>query len=133
MFTVFRDIFVPRGLPESLLRIFFAAEGMDPHRRFAQTTVAETEKILSRVFRDRFTVSGTAGFSTAMATCGGVALTEVLPRNFASRAIPGLYFAGEVLDVDGDTGGYNLQFAFSSAWGAMKDICEKYQQERRSR
>ena len=125
-FTVFREFFASRGLPEALLRILFETEGADPHRRFAEMPAVEWEKILDRIFRDPFTVSGTAGFSAAMVTAGGVELKEVYPKTMESRKFPGLYFAGEVLDADGDTGGYNLQFAFSSAWAAMKDICDKH-------
>ncbi len=125
IFTVLRERFTAQ-LPEALLRIFFESEGVDLHRRFAESRADDIEKILNRIFRDTFTVSGTAGFSAAMVTAGGVELKEVYPKTMESRQFPGLYLAGEVLDVDGDTGGYNLQFAFSSAWAAMKDICEKH-------
>lgn len=70
----------------------------------------------------RFTVSRIGGFEEAMATAGGVATAEVKARTMESRLMPGLYFAGEVLDVDGDTGGYNLQFAFSSGVLAADSI-----------
>ena len=53
-------------------------------------------------------------------TAGGVDTKEVNPRTMASRLVKGLYFAGEVLDIDGDTGGYNLQAAFSTGWVAGK-------------
>ncbi len=130
IFTVFRNIFVPFGLPEALLRILFESEGIDSHKRFAESAGTDGDRILDRIFRDAFTVSGTAGFSEAMVTRGGMALPEMEPKTFESKRIPGLYFAGEVLDVDGDTGGYNLQFAFSSAWAAMKDICRRSGSER---
>ena len=64
--------------------------------------------------RDTFSISGTTGFKQAMVTAGGVALNEVDMKTFESKKIPGLHIIGETLDVDGDTGGYNLQFAFSS-------------------
>jgi hypothetical protein len=57
-----------------------------------------------------------------MATAGGVCLNEVNMRTMEALRFPNLYFAGEVLDVDGDTGGYNLQFAFSSAISAIRNI-----------
>lgn len=62
------------------------------------------------------------GFKQAMVTVGGVATQEVDPKTMASLLVDGLYFAGEVLDIDGDTGGYNLQWAFSSANAAIKAI-----------
>ena len=64
----------------------------------------------------------TAAFKSAMATAGGVALIEINPKSFELRRWPGLYVIGEALDVDGATGGYNLQFAWSSAQSAADDI-----------
>ena len=60
-----------------------------------------------------------------MVTKGGVSLAEVDMTRMAAKKYVGLYFIGEALDVDGDTGGYNLQFAFSSAWAAAEDILRK--------
>jgi predicted Rossmann fold flavoprotein len=62
----------------------------------------------------RFTVAGTASMEKAMVTAGGICLKEIDPRTMSSRIVPGLYFAGEMLDVAGDTGGFNLQAAFST-------------------
>ncbi|MBE6428894.1 MAG: NAD(P)/FAD-dependent oxidoreductase, partial [Planctomycetaceae bacterium] len=59
-------------------------------------------------------------FREAMVTAGGIALSEIDRQTMESRKVPGLFFAGEVLDVDGDTGGFNLQFAFSSGFLAGK-------------
>jgi len=58
------------------------------------------------------------GYSHAEATAGGVPLAEVNPRSLDSRKCPGLYFAGEILDVDGRIGGFNFQWAWASAWVA---------------
>ena len=60
-----------------------------------------------------------------MVTRGGVSLSEVNPKTMESRIVPGLYFAGEVFDIDGDTGGYNLQFAFSSGKLAADSMVKK--------
>ena len=68
----------------------------------------------------RFRISSYKGYERAVVTAGGVALSEVVPKTMASRLVPGLYFAGEVLDLDGDTGGYNLQIAFST--GALAGL-----------
>jgi len=65
------------------------------------------------------------GFDTAMATAGGVRLDEVNPRTMESRLVPGLHFAGEVLDIDGDTGGYNLQAAFATGHLAARSILRR--------
>ena len=68
------------------------------------------------------TVSGTGGFREAMATAGGVFLDAVNLSSMECRDYPGLFFAGEMLDIDGDTGGYNLQFAYASAMAALTKI-----------
>ena len=62
----------------------------------------------------RFDVVGHEGFERALVTAGGVALDEVHPETMESRLVPNLYFAGELLDVDANTGGFNLQIAFST-------------------
>lgn len=74
--------------------------------------------ISRRLMADTFTVSKVAGFDAAMATRGGVSLDAVSTKTFEVKSCPGLFIIGETLDVDGMTGGYNLQFAFSSAMAA---------------
>ena len=69
-----------------------------------------------------FSVSGLGSFNVAMVTCGGVSLEEVSLKTMESKRYPGLYFIGEVMDIDGNTGGYNLQFAYSSANAALDSI-----------
>lgn len=69
----------------------------------------------------RYTISGTGGFNEAMATAGGVSLDEINLRNMESKKYSNLFFIGEVLDIDGDTGGFNLQFAYSSAAAAVRN------------
>ncbi len=69
-----------------------------------------------------FRVERLGGFGEAMATRGGVALGGINPKTMASRTVPNLYCIGEVLDIDGDTGGYNLQAAFSTAALAARQI-----------
>ena len=69
-------------------------------------------------------VSGHRSFAEAIVTAGGVDTRQVDPRTMASRLVEGLYFAGELLDVDGDTGGYNLQAAFSTGWVAGRSAAQ---------
>lgn len=64
------------------------------------------------------TIEKVGGFNIAMATAGGVSLDEVNPKTMESKLQKGLFFAGEILDIDGDTGGYNLQAAFSTGYVA---------------
>ena len=69
-----------------------------------------------------FTITGTKGWPDAQATAGGVEVTEISPENMESLLIPGLYFAGEVVDVDGYCGGFNLTWAFASALLVARDL-----------
>ena len=65
-----------------------------------------------------FTLTGLRCFNEAIITQGGVAVKEIDPGTMESKKVPGLYFAGEVLDLDAVTGGYNLQIAWSTGWAA---------------
>ena len=81
----------------------------------------EREKIV-RILTDwRFKVRGTKSWSSAQVTAGGVATAEINPKTLASKIAPGLYFAGEIIDVDGKCGGFNLQWAWSSGYLAGQD------------
>lgn len=74
-------------------------------------------KSLARTLKTwKFEISGYVGYERCVITAGGVSLEEVTPKTLESKLVPGLYFAGEVLDLDADTGGYNLQTAFSTGY-----------------
>ena len=85
----------------------------------------EIARIVKTIKNWKIPVTGTQGFGGAQVTAGGIAATEIDPSTFAIKRLPGVYAAGEVLDVDGDCGGFNLQFAWSSAYVAAKSIAEK--------
>ena len=72
----------------------------------------------------RVDITGTKGFDTAQVTAGGVNTEEIDAATMESKLISGLYFAGEVIDIDGMCGGYNLQWAWSSGWVAGKHAAE---------
>lgn len=78
--------------------------------------------IATRITEDTFTITKVADFKTAMATSGGINLSEVNLKTMELKKFPHIYTIGEMLDIDGHTGGYNLQFAFSSAITACKEI-----------
>ncbi|MGN0712934.1 MAG: NAD(P)/FAD-dependent oxidoreductase [Anaerovoracaceae bacterium] len=82
----------------------------------------QMRKVAETLSAWKFTVSGLAGFGQAMVTSGGVSLSELRLKTMEAKNHPGLYLAGEVLDIDGDTGGYNLQFAFASAAAAARAL-----------
>ena len=73
----------------------------------------------------RLEVTGHRPFEEAIVTAGGVALDEIDPRTMESRLVKGLYFAGEVLDIDANTGGFNLQAAFSTGWVAGRAAAQR--------
>ena len=78
--------------------------------------------------RDR-PVTGTQGFEQAQVTAGGVSMDGFDPETMPSRRVPGLYGAGELMDVDGDCGGFNLQWAWSSALIAARHIQKQWEEE----
>ena len=79
-------------------------------------------RLLSTLTSDTYSIVGRARFKDEFVTCGGVSLAGVNPETMESRRVPGLYFAGEVLDIDAVTGGFNLQAAWSTAWIAAHGI-----------
>ncbi len=103
-------------LPKRFLEILCLRAKVDPCAKIYQINDRQLKAIIGLLTADTYKISGIGSYNIAMATAGGVALTEVNPKTMESEKYPGLYFAGEILDVDGDTGGYNLQFAFSSAY-----------------
>ncbi len=117
-----KEFSMPRSLTLELLKLLKIDE--------IQKASGVAEKTL-RPFVEGFDfeIIGTEGLNKAMATAGGVDIEEIDTSTFESKKIKGLYIIGEALDIDGDTGGYNLQFAFSSAMAAAKAIKE-YQEKR---
>lgn len=102
------------GIPERLALVVLSLCGIDGATVIARLGRESRKRLLRELDAMPFRVAGLGGYEEAMATRGGVSLSEVNPKTMESRFVRGLYFAGEILDVDGDTGGFNLQFAFSS-------------------
>lgn len=101
-------------LPRALAGILLDLAGIPADLTFSRLTAGQ-ERELARVLTALpLTVSGTGGFAESMVTSGGVSLKQVRPETLEGRRTPGLYFAGEILDLDGPTGGWNLQWAFCS-------------------
>jgi predicted Rossmann fold flavoprotein len=101
---------LPRRLIDALLR---RAE-VPADRRAAEFTKAERGRFVDQLRRCEISLTGSRGFDKAEVTAGGVALEEVDSRTMQSKLVPGLYLAGEILDLDGFIGGYNFQAAFST-------------------
>ncbi len=112
-------------LPSAMIPIFIRRVGIDPHKKVHSITKEEREIICENLKAFRLTVTGTAPIDEAIITAGGISVREVDPRTMESKIVPGLYFAGEILDVDALTGGYNLQIAFATAFAAAKGITQE--------
>ncbi len=103
-------------LPMKLIPICAELAQIDPEKSAHQITAEERRRLRGWLKDFQLEVTGHRNFEEAIITAGGVDLREVDPRTMESRLVKGLYFAGEVLDIDADTGGYNLQAAFSTGW-----------------
>ena len=114
------------ALPQRLWEWLVDGSGIAPATRWAELTREQLTALERRLLECPIAASGKATTQEEFVTCGGVSLKEVDFRRMASRLCPGLFFAGEVLDLDGFTGGFNLQAAWSTGWlagQAMADLC----------
>lgn len=105
-------------LPLKMIPVFLEKSGLDPEKQGNLLTAEEQRKLRLWCKELQLDISGHRPFEEAIITSGGVKLSEVNPKTMESRTLKGLYFAGEVLDIDADTGGFNLQAAFSTGWVA---------------
>ena len=103
---------IPRRLAEALLQ----NAGLNPEQKSAELSKAGRAALVHAIKQTNIPVTGTLGFEKAEVTAGGISLDEVDSRTMQSKLVPGLYLAGEVLDLDGPIGGYNFQAAFSTGW-----------------
>jgi predicted Rossmann fold flavoprotein len=107
---------LPDSLPRRLADCLRERAGIPPDRVGPELSRDERKRLLDALKQLTLPIAGTLGFEKAEVTSGGVALDEVDPRTLESRIVPGLHFAGEVLDLDGLIGGYNFQAAWSTGW-----------------
>ncbi len=117
-----KNIVTSLGVAESLAVIVLARSGCAPDCAASDLPKNVRKQLAKNLVSLEFEVDHTGGFSEAMATAGGIHTDEVIPSTMESRLVKGLFFAGEVLDVDGDTGGYNIHFALASARAAAQEI-----------
>jgi len=111
-------------LPAKMIEPFIELTGIDKEKLAHQITAPERGKIIELLKALRFNIKSPLPLEKAIVTAGGVALDEIDPRTMASKLITGLYFCGEVMDIDADTGGYNLQAAFSTGYVAGEKAAE---------
>lgn len=112
----------PPQLSDRLWRHLVTRCGIRPDCRWQELGSKGLAKLVNVLISDTYAINGRARFKEEFVTCGGVSLKEVNPDTMESRKAPGLYLAGEVLDVDAITGGFNLQAAWSTAWIAAHSI-----------
>lgn len=107
-------------LPQKLIPVFIRLTGIDPDKPCHQVSRTERLEMVKLLKHFTLTITGTRPIAEAIVTAGGINIKEVNPKTMESKLVKGLFFAGEVLDVDGYTGGYNLQAAFSTGYVAGK-------------
>ncbi|MEO1981495.1 MAG: NAD(P)/FAD-dependent oxidoreductase [Fuerstiella sp.] len=111
-------------LPNRLASAIMDRVGVPAAKRAAELSRKEIRGLARMIKAAIVPISGTLGFQKAEVTAGGVSLKEIDSRTMQSRIIDGLYFAGEVLDIDGPIGGYNFQAAFSTGWLAGQSVAD---------
>ncbi|MFH1857803.1 MAG: NAD(P)/FAD-dependent oxidoreductase [Candidatus Omnitrophota bacterium] len=109
--NVFRQL-----LPRGMIRRFLERCGINGDKKAGQTTAEERKKLVEGLLDFRLTVRGVQPVQYGIVTRGGVNTKEINPKTMESRLVPGLFFAGEVIDIDAKSGGYNMQAAFSMGW-----------------
>ena len=109
-------------LPSALIPIILDIVGIDSNKKVNEISKKERNILINNIKALKFTITSTRGFKEAIITKGGIDTKEVKPKTMESKLVKNLFFAGEVLDIDALTGGYNLQIAWSSAWCAGENI-----------
>ncbi|MEO6731650.1 MAG: NAD(P)/FAD-dependent oxidoreductase [Ferruginibacter sp.] len=112
----------PFGLPQRFWEYLLQQSGINENMRWADLPAKEQNKLIRNICSQEFTINGKTTFKEEFVTSGGIALEEVDHNTMQSRIAPNLFFAGEVLNVDGVTGGFNFQNAWTTGWIAAKAV-----------
>jgi predicted Rossmann fold flavoprotein len=113
-------LFLQGIFPEKLSQFILKVQNIGLDSTIDLLSDNEIEDIIASITNFYLPITGTQSWKYAQITCGGISVKEVNPKTMESKIVPNLYFAGEILDVDGDCGGYNLQWAWSSGYLAGK-------------
>ncbi|MBQ3017261.1 MAG: NAD(P)/FAD-dependent oxidoreductase [Clostridia bacterium] len=113
-------------LPSKMIEPFIERTGIPPHKKINSITKEERHIILSTLKDFRIKLSALRPIDEAIITSGGIEVKEINPKTMESKIIPGLFFAGEIIDVDAYTGGFNLQIAYSTGYIAGKCAAESW-------
>ncbi|SFL38010.1 BaiN/RdsA family NAD(P)/FAD-dependent oxidoreductase [Pelosinus propionicus] len=111
-------------LPSKLINVVIDLAHLDPDKFVHQITKSERARLQEQITKLTFTITATRPVSEAIVTAGGVHVKEINPKTMESKIVTGLFFAGEVIDIDGYTGGFNLQAAFSTGYVAGYNAAE---------
>ncbi len=111
-------------LPERFIKKILEVVKVPPDLTSSHLTKEKRQKIIEKIVESSFIIDNLAGVNEAMVTCGGVSIDEINPNTMESKIVPSLYFAGEVMDIDGDCGGFNIQAAVSTGVLAAKSCLE---------
>lgn len=109
-------------LPASMIPVFLDSLQLDASKECHQVSAAERKKIRLMMKNLRFEVLRHRSYKEAIITSGGIPCDEISGKTMESKLVKGLYFAGEIIDLDAETGGYNLQIAYSTGWAAGNSI-----------
>ena len=107
-------------LPQKLIPTIIKISGIDPNKKVNEITKIERKNLVKLLKNFEITIKGFRGIDEAIITSGGIKIKEINPKTMESKIIKGLYFAGEIIDVDAYTGGFNLQIAYSTGYTAGK-------------
>jgi len=115
----------PFNLPQRLWEFHLQQSAIDAEKRWADLPAKQQNLLAKQLCSQQFQVKGKTTFKEEFVTAGGIRLNEVDATTMESKMVPHLFFAGEVLDVDGITGGFNFQHAWTSGWIAAREILNK--------
>lgn len=110
------------SLPKNLWKRLVTLSGIDLHTKWSEMSKASIAKLSQKLFSDIYQIDGKTTYKQEFVTSGGIKLSEVNFKTMESRMCPGLYFAGEILDIDGITGGFNFQAAWTTSWIAAESF-----------
>ncbi len=119
-------------LPQKLIPVLVRRSGIPAHQKVHQITKAQRESLLDQIKAFSFRPKRFRPVDEAIVTTGGVRVREIDPKTMQSKLVDGLFFAGEVMDVDAYTGGFNLQIAFATAVAAAQAVIERKKQENKT-
>ena len=110
--------------PTKMIPIMIELSGIDPDKKVNMISKEERQQFVSLIKNFTMTITGLRDFNEAIITKGGIKVKEINPSTMESKLVKGLYFVGEVLDLDALTGGFNLQIAWSTGYAAGNSICD---------